>query len=206
LPFRTVVRALFLVLATGSCSAGGSLSRVVPVRPCNAADSLLGQRGRDPKRTLDGRVYTLTQGPGLLLSGRFDGGHGVQARVESGHYSDPSITGTFLDIATRDATARAVQRFGRPVGGSLLVDDSLAFPLGLGTAGTYEGPAYLIRVIVRFRMPEQAFRALAHAASAAVLLTLDGPPVRFAVAEPDRRDIAALYVVTVCGAGRPLVR
>ncbi len=194
---------LTLAIAATACAAGGGVSRVVPVRPCPVADSLLGQRSRDRRHALSGHVYELTGTPGLMLSGRFETTgtpFRAQGRVDPKYSTAPGKPGTILEVYVRGELARAVQRFGRPLGGLLVLDDSLTYSLGTGTAGTYEGPAYLTTLMISFRMPSQAFRALARANAATVLLTLDGPPSRFRVAEEDRRDIAALYIVSACGA------
>ncbi len=192
---------LYLCVAAGAaaCAAAGGLSRVVPVRPCAAADSLLGPRARDPEHALNGHVYELTQPGGGIRTGRFNAytrPNRVRVRVNP----RAGASEILLDLELSGPTARAAQRFGGPLGGSLIVDDSLTFRLALGVAGPYEGPAYLTMVIASFGLPAPALLALARSSAAALLLTVDGPPMRIPLVDEDRTDIAALYVVLACGA------
>ena len=189
---------LFAMVAT-SCASVGVSSYGVPVQPCGLADSLLGPRGRDPGRTLNGKLYRINADRDLLLTGVFEDIRPVQGRLQvrrGAHGEDP---GTALDVRLRGAVARDVRAFGQPLGASLVLDDTLTIPVGLALAGQYDGPDSRIILPVRFDLPLEAVRALARASTAAVLLTFDHPTISVPIPEADRRDIAAMYVVAVCG-------
>ncbi|MCY3018125.1 MAG: hypothetical protein NTW87_03715 [Planctomycetota bacterium] len=81
----------------------------------------------------------------------------------------------------------------------LLVDDSVTIELGTATVGEYRGPDFLLLLPVGVTLSSRAFVAIARARTATIRLIAGTYTLTVPIREPDRRDIAALFLVTVCG-------
>jgi len=191
-----------LLLALTSCMQYILPHHNVAVRLCAAADSLLGPIAHDARSTLHGHVFRLLSGDtDEVLTGDPSQRPHVEARTRlqrGGPLVPPEAEAV---VFFEGAAARELRAFGQYPLASLLIDDSLTVPVGLATVGSYNGPEYRLLLPVTIPLPSRAFVALARASSAVVQLQMDGPIVRITVREPERQNIAALYVVAAC-AGR----